>query len=135
MFIVFVCGIKIIIHNRKIYWLQLENSYNDNSSDNKKHFSSQVLSSVCVLMWRMRLLSCTAGVFGICVPSAPVDTLQMLDQSHQAELKGQAVSHYIRHHTLTHTHKSQPNLCFQGDTGLAGRRGAVVNSGDRVLQR
>lgn len=35
---------------------------------------------------------------------------------------------------ISHTHKSQPNLCFQGDTGLAGRRDAIVNSGDRVVK-
>lgn len=54
---------------------------------------------------RMQLLLCTTRDSGICVLSAPVDTLQLLDYSHQQELKGHAASHYIKQHAHTYTNR------------------------------
>lgn len=66
---------------------------------------SSVRVCVFILYVRMRLLLCTMRDSGICVLSAPVDMLQLLDYSHQPELKGRAASHYIKRHARTYTNR------------------------------
>lgn len=111
--------------------LTIENSYHDNPSD-------KPLSAACrlnvsfreeVKYVRAHVKDASLAYVFYQLPWTRYSCLTVVSPT-RAEGTGGIPLHQTSH---THTHKSLPNLCFQGDTGPARRRDAVVNSGDRVL--